>query len=156
MIINAKYVHTNIISKDWKKLSLFYETVFGCTPVLPERDLSGKWIEDGTGIENVHIMGVHLLLPGYGESGPTMEIFQYNNMIDSPSVKINETGFGHIAFHVDDVENSLNEILINGGTQLGKVIVKDIPQVGRLTFVYARDPEGNIIELQNWNKDIAV
>lgn len=153
MIKDARYVHTNIISENWEKLARFYETVFGCKRVLPARDLSGKWIEDATGIINVHIKGIHLLLPGCGELGPTLEIFQYNNNTDSKSKTINETGFAHIAFHVDDVENSLKEIMVNGGTQLGNVVVKDMPGVGKLTFVYARDPEGNIIELQNWNKN---
>jgi predicted enzyme related to lactoylglutathione lyase len=40
MIKNAKYVHTNLIAKDWKRLSGFYETVFGCVAVAPERDYS--------------------------------------------------------------------------------------------------------------------
>lgn len=153
MIKDARYVHTNIISENWEELSRFYETVFGCKRVLPERDLSGKWIEDATGILNVQIKGIHLLLPGCGDLGPTLEIFQYNHNIDSKLKKINETGFAHIAFHVDNVENSLKEILMNGGTQLGKVVVKDMPGVGKLTFVYAKDPEGNLIELQNWNKN---
>ena len=153
MIKDARYVHTNIISANWERLALFYETVFGCTRVLPERDLSGKWIDDATGIVNVHIKGIHLLLPGCGDLGPTLEIFQYDRNTDSRLKEINETGFSHIAFHVDNVENSLKEILVNGGTQLGDVVIKEISGVGKLIFVYAKDPEGNIIELQNWNKN---
>jgi len=37
----TKYTHTNLIAKDWKRLLAFYQEVFGCIPVLPERDLSG-------------------------------------------------------------------------------------------------------------------
>jgi len=153
MIKNVRYVHTNIVSENWEKLAQFYENVFGCTRVLPERDLSGRWIEDATGIINVHIKGIHLRLPGCGETGPTLEIFQYNRSISQDSKEVNGTGIAHIAFHVDDVENSIDEILINGGSQLGRVSVKDMPGVGKLKFVYAKDPEGNIIELQNWNKN---
>jgi hypothetical protein len=43
--MRAKYVHTNLIAKDWKKLATFYERLFGCVPVPPERDLSGQWLE---------------------------------------------------------------------------------------------------------------
>lgn len=152
MIKNVKYVHTNIVSKDWNKLAEFYEAVFGCKRILPERDMSGQWIEDGTGIINAHIKGAHLRLPGYGDIGPTLEIFQYNKYEKSELKKINEIGFVHIAFHVDDVEKSLDEVLFHGGSQLGKVVIKEISEVGKLTFVYTKDPEGNIIELQNWEK----
>jgi hypothetical protein len=29
----------------------------------------------------------------------------------------------------------------------------DIPNAGRVTFVYLTDPEGNIIELQHWSQE---
>jgi len=54
-----KFIHVNIIARDWKKLAKFYEKVLGCTPVLPERDLSGEWIEKGTGIPGAAINGIH-------------------------------------------------------------------------------------------------
>jgi len=150
--VKAKYVHTNIVSKNWEQLARFYEKVFGCNRVLPERDMSGRWIEDGTGVPDVHIRGIHLCLPGYGESGPTLEIFQYNKYLNTEKAQVNQLGFAHIAFGVDDVEDALNKLLSEGGGQLGKVVTKEIPEVGTLTFVYAKDPEGNIIELQNWKK----
>ena len=34
-----KFVHTNIITDNWRKLADFYIKVFDCKPVLPERDL---------------------------------------------------------------------------------------------------------------------
>ena len=59
-------------------------------------------------------------------------------------------GFGHIAFAVDDVEEKLNLLLAKGGTTVGKLIDADIAGVGRISVVYAKDPEGNIIEIQKW------
>ena len=70
-----KFVHVNIVAKDWRKLAEFYEKVFGCIRILPERSFSGEWLEKGTGIKNAKIKGVHLRLPGFGENGPTLEIF---------------------------------------------------------------------------------
>ena len=32
MTISAKYTHTNLVARDWKKLARFYEEVFGCLP----------------------------------------------------------------------------------------------------------------------------
>jgi hypothetical protein len=51
------------------------QEVFGCTPVPPERDLSGKWLEKAARVETAHIGGIHLRLPGHGHEGPTLEIF---------------------------------------------------------------------------------
>jgi len=77
-----KYVHTNIIAKNWKKLADFYTKIFDCKTILPERKLSGDWLEKGTGVKNASLKGVYLLLSGHGESGPTLEIFQYNSYFD--------------------------------------------------------------------------
>jgi hypothetical protein len=65
-MIEARYVHTNIVARDWRRLAYFYEAVFGCTPVPPARDLSGPELERATGIAGVRIRGVHLRLPGTG------------------------------------------------------------------------------------------
>ena len=145
-----KFAHTNLIAKDWRKLADFYINVFGCEPVYPERDLSGDWIDRMTGIRDVKIRGVHLKLPGY-EKGPTLEIFGYNKMSGkSSSSAINELGFSHIAFHTDDVESLLNRVIAGGGEKYGEVIETLIPGAGLLKAVYAKDPEGNILEIQNW------
>jgi catechol 2,3-dioxygenase-like lactoylglutathione lyase family enzyme len=152
MIDGAKFVHTNIITENWEKLARFYEAVFGCIRVLPERDMSGDWIEEGTGVHGVRIRGAHLRLPGFGDGGPTLEIFQYNKGIRAHIKKINEPGIAHIAFRVDDVDRALAEVISHGGGRLGKIATKYIDEVGTLRFVYATDPDGNIIELQNWKK----
>ncbi len=143
-----KYVHTNIVAKDWKKLAEFYMNVFGCTKVLPERNLKGNWIESVTGVEGVHIEGVHLRLPGYGDDGPTLEIFQYSKYEAVESQRINRQGLAHIAFRVDDVDESLKAALSEGGGKLSDTVRTSIPGVGNITIVYAKDPEGNFIELQ--------
>ena len=145
-----KYVHTNIIAKDWRKLADFYIKVFGCKEVYEKRDLQGKWIEEGTGVDGVHIEGMHLILPGHGDNGPTLEIFQYNKSIPQELKKINQEGLAHIAFRVEDVEKTLNAVIEAGGGKLSEIINQDIPNIGEITFVYAKDPEGNFIELQNF------
>lgn len=147
-----KYVHTNLVAKDWRKLSEFYIAVFDCKPTYPERDLSGEWIDKITNITNVKIRGIHLTLPGY-EDGPTLEIFEYQpNSLRNQMNRINNQGFGHIAFHVDSVEDILARLIDHGGKQLGEIIKKEYEGIGLLTVVYAEDPEGNFIEVQNWSK----
>lgn len=147
----ARFAHTNIIAQDWKRLVRFYASVFGCTPVPPERDLKGDWLDAATGVPDAQIQGVHLRLPGYGDGGPTLEIFQYNDPEERPDTAINRPGFAHIAFAVDDVEAALDALLEAGGSTVGEVVSLHIPDAGTITFVYAADPEGNIIELQRWS-----
>jgi len=146
-----KYVHTNIVAKDWKKLVHFYTEVLDCLPVPPERNLNGEWIENATGITNVRIEGIHLKLPGYGSNGPTLEIFQYNKTDEENRLKINSWGFAHLAFAVDNVELKVKEITHYGGNPVGELVIREIEDVGKLTFQYVTDPEGNILEIQKWD-----
>jgi catechol 2,3-dioxygenase-like lactoylglutathione lyase family enzyme len=145
-----KYKHTNLIARNWDKLAQFYEDVFDCERVLPERHLSGQWLNEGTGVENAKLSGVHLRLPGYGDAGPTLEVFTYANNQSKPSASANREGFGHIAFEVVDVIQVMEKALKNGGSKVGEVTSKQVEGVGTLTFVYLTDPEGNIIEIQSW------
>ena len=147
-----RYAHTNIAARDWKKLSDFYIRVFNCTIKPPQRKLFGDWLDQATGLSNAKLEGVHLLLPGHGDSGPTLEIFSYKDMHECEPVLANYTGFTHIAFEVEDVEVIFNEALKSGATKLGKITEKIIEDIGVLKFVYFRDPEGNIIEIQTWEK----
>jgi catechol 2,3-dioxygenase-like lactoylglutathione lyase family enzyme len=153
--MRATYKHTNLIARDWQKLAEFYETVFGCVRVPPERHLSGSWLAQGTGVTHAKLSGVHLRLPGHGEAGPTLEIFQYENIEQKPPPSANREGWGHIAFEVDDVASAVEAVLSHGGQKVGDIASFGAEGVGTVTFVYIADPEGNIIELQNLSSVIA-
>jgi catechol 2,3-dioxygenase-like lactoylglutathione lyase family enzyme len=151
MAISARFVHTNIVAHDWRRLADFYIQVLGCIPVPPERHGRGAWIEAATGVSNTEVDGAHLRLPGYGESGPTLEIFQYSRAASGQPPAINRPGLAHIAFAVDDVEAARAVFVAAGGGTVGEVISLDVPGAGQVTFVYLSDPEGNIVELQKWS-----
>lgn len=146
-----KYGHTNIITKDWERLAFFYETVFNCVPVPPKRDQKGNWLDKGTGVSNAHLQGMHLRLPGYGDNGPTLEIYQYSEIIDAEKPSPNKQGFGHIAFQVDNITEVLQLALQKGAEKIGELSEHNVENVGLLKFIYISDPDGNIIELQNWS-----
>jgi catechol-2,3-dioxygenase len=87
------------------------------------------------------------------EDGPTLEIFQYEpEQLRSNLPTINQQGLGHLAFHVDDVAAVLTDLIEHGGRQLGDLVQKQYESLRLLTAVYAADPEGNCIEIQNWSK----
>ncbi len=146
----VRYAHTNIISTNWRELAKFYKEVFDCVPVPPERVQSGQWLAEGTGVAEAELTGVHLRLPGHGQQGPTLEIYQYKHIQDKPAPAANRQGLGHLAFAVDDVAQKLEEMVARGGQALGQVTHTHVTGVGEICFVYATDPEGNIIELQKW------
>lgn len=147
-----RYVHTNMIAKDPDKLIAFYKEVFHCKSIGEERDLKGEWLDRMTGIKNAHIVGEHLLLPGYGEDHPTLEIFSYDEVRDTIIGEVNRPGIAHIAFEVDNVENTLELMIRAGGSPVGEIVTAEYPNGMEAVFVYARDPEGNIIELQSWRR----
>lgn len=151
MSIKSKYAHTNLIAKNWRELARFYQDVFGCVPVPPERHYKGSDLEKGTGIPNAQLDGVHLRLPSYDENGPTLEIFSYNILPKKPATAVNRPGFGHIAFIVEDVTKAREEVLAAGGKSVGEIVTLQPSPLKKVTWCYVTDPEGNIIELQSWS-----
>jgi len=150
VIEGARYVHTNLIARDWRALSDFYQAVFGCVPVPPERDYAGPVLEAGTGIAGAALAGVHLRLPGHGSDGPTLEIYAYSRCVDGPPAAVNRPGLAHLAFEVAAVEDARREVLAAGGGSVGEVVTLTTSAGTHVTWCYVTDPEGNIVELQAW------
>ena len=152
--LGARYGHTNLIARDWRRLAAFYRDVFGCVPVPPERDYSGELAERGTGVPGAAFRGVHLRLPGHGPDGPTLEIYTYASNVD-PAVApaANRVGWGHIAFMVEDVDAARHAALAAGGAALpgAEVVTTRTADGRRVTWCYLADPEGNLVELQSWS-----
>lgn len=149
MIAGARYGHTNLIAADWRSLARFYQDLFGCVPVPPERDFKGRDLERGSGIAGAELRGAHLRLPGHGEAGPTLEIFNYNILEERPRTAVNRPGYGHIAFVVDDVPAARDTVIAAGGRAVAEIVTLTNAAGARLTWTYVTDPEGNVIELQS-------
>lgn len=149
-ILPARYGHTNLVARDWRRLAIFYEEVFGCTPVPPERDYRGADLDRATSLEDAHLTGIHLRLPGHGPQGPTLEIYQYDKLAAGGPPAANRTGWGHVAFVVDDVAGARVVVLERGGEAVGDTVTLQTTDGRRVTWCYVTDPEGNIVELQSW------
>jgi catechol 2,3-dioxygenase-like lactoylglutathione lyase family enzyme len=150
-VIDARFGHVNLIARDWRALAAFYERTLGCLPVPPERDLRGPELSAATGVPGAALKGVHLRLPGGGPTGPTLEIFGYEPSLEGLPTAANRPGFGHIAFVVADVPAARAAVLEAGGREVGTIVTSSTADGRRVTWVYVTDPEGNIIELQNWS-----
>jgi catechol 2,3-dioxygenase-like lactoylglutathione lyase family enzyme len=150
MTLQARYVHTNLIARDWRTLAAFYESVFGCIPIPPKRDYRGAQLDALTGLEGADQRGLHLRLPGCGADGPTLEVFALTPDLET-SKAIQRHGFGHIAFEVPDVLEARRVVLAAGGSRIGEVVTLTRADGWRVTVCYVTDPEGNALELQSWN-----
>jgi catechol 2,3-dioxygenase-like lactoylglutathione lyase family enzyme len=145
------YTHTSINSPDWERLVRFYVDVFDCVPVPPLRHLRGAWFEKVTGIPGAEVRGAHIALPGYGPGGPTLEIFTYTHPASHRATPLNGQGYSHIAIRVDDVEAVYRKLLDHGGSADGEIVRQYYDSMHRtLTMIYAKDPDGNIVEIQHW------
>lgn len=148
----TRFGHVNAIADDWRALARFYVEQFGCVPVPPERDYSGPDLAAGTGVEGAALKGTHLRLPGHGDEGPTLEIYQYERNEPGLPPRANRRGFGHIAFAVDDVAATRSRVLAAGGAEIGDVVTLRTSDGRRVTWCYVTDPENNILELQSWSE----
>jgi predicted enzyme related to lactoylglutathione lyase len=148
---DIRFGHVNVTASDWRRLASFYAEVFGCEFVPPERDISGPVLEAATGLSGAHLRGAHLRLPGFGPTGPTLEIFQYDDAPAHPGPAIPRPGWGHLAFQVPDVAATLDAVVAAGGTRLGEVVTTATADGRKVTWCYGTDPEGNILELQRWS-----
>jgi predicted enzyme related to lactoylglutathione lyase len=149
-IPGTRYGHTNLIARDWRRLATWYERLFGCTPVPPERDYAGPDLARGTGVAGAALKGAHLRLPGHGDDGPTLEIYTFATSHGESARVIDDPGWGHIAFAVADVESARQRVLDEGGTAIGEVVTLTTADGRRVTWCYVADPEGNAVELQSW------
>ncbi|MDA0814868.1 MAG: VOC family protein [Verrucomicrobia bacterium] len=156
MIANARYVHTNLVARDWRSLADFYINTFGCEPLPPERDYRGDLVDAVTGLTGAHVRGIHLKLPGFDQDGPTLEIFEYDSPASHGPSPLNRPGFAHIAFLVESVEDARIEMIANGGSPLGELVTMMIATGAKVTLIYMKDPEGNIVELQSWDPEPTV
>ena len=110
-----RFGHVNLVARDWQVLADFYCSYLGCTRLEPIRDLHGPLIDAGVGCADARIRGVHVRLPGFGDNGPTLEIYRYDPLIDVPA-NVRRSGFGHLAFQVDDIEATRQALVHGGGT----------------------------------------
>ena len=144
---SAAFSHVCIVSADPLRLAAFYSEVFNCLQVGPVRQLGGVELEDGIGVKGVRVFGVHLSLPG--ENVGTLEIFSPGEVVHTRR-EVSHQGLMHLSFSVDDIEDSCTRIERLGGHLEGVISEIAVAGVGTARFVYARDPEGNLVELQEW------
>ncbi len=92
-------------------------------------------------------------MQGYEKADQRSSFSGLDFVVANAAPGVNASGFTHLAFAVDDVANSLQTVLQNGGGQIGELVENRYADGRTITVVYATDPEGNILELQSWHSD---
>lgn len=132
--------HTGIVVRDLEKSVDFYRQGLGLKVVV-RRERQGQPISQVVGYENSRIK---VALLGNG-AGHLVELIQYINPVgpERYSDDRNVMGSTHLAFDVEDIEETYQHLIRHGGQKLNPP-VEMVP--GRKVS-YLQDPDGNWIEL---------
>lgn len=135
----------NLTARNADRLAAFYKDTFGLTERRPPKRLSGEVVSRGNGLPNCDIYAIWLNFNG--DTGSFLEIMQYHKTVHRPTPAVNEPGFAHLAFEVRDLAQSVEKLLRCGGSLQGEITNFGTDKAP-LLVVYVRDPEGNILELE--------
>ena len=140
-----RFSHVSIVARDARGLARFYTQIFGCAERRPPRRLSGKAVSRGNGLRGVGLLSIWLTLPGGGDA--FLELHQYDRIADRPAPPVNAPGYGHLSFCVENIRETCAAILRAGGSAQGEIT--DLGRTGApVLLVYMRDPEGNVLEIE--------
>ncbi|WP_320202224.1 VOC family protein [Agrobacterium sp. rho-13.3] len=140
-----KLVHINLVARDAEALAAFYIDVLKCELLRAPKVLSGEKVSLGNGLPDSEILTIWLKFPALER--PFLEIHQHKTTHSRDQPRVNEPGFGHLSFQMDDINNVLSKIIHAGGQQIGQITDFGTPDKPYL-IAYARDPEGNVLELE--------
>lgn len=139
-----KLKHISLTARNMDRLTRFYRAVFGCEVRRPLTPLKGAAFAKGNGLPGVEIRSVWLSLPG---SDTFLELLDYSETTPRTPPRVNEPGWGHLSFAVPDIHQTCAQIIEHGGAWQGEITNLGTDTAPFLA-VYMRDPEGNILELE--------
>ncbi len=132
--------HTGIVVSSLEDSLVFYRDLLGLS-IHKDNTEKGSYIDKVLGLSGVEVRTVKLK----SGDGNLIELLQYNSPKSQKATrKINDIGYSHIAFSVDDIEKSYAELKSNG------VVFNGAPCVSPDAYAkvaFCRDPDGNFIEL---------
>ena len=145
-----RLAHINLVARDAEALAAFYVNVMECEIFREPKILSGEKVSRGNGLSYSEIRTIWLKFQALER--PFLEIHQHMITHHRGLPCVNEPGFGHLAFQVEHLSQTLSKLVQAGGTQIGQVTDFGTHERPYL-IAYARDPEGNILELEQMPDD---
>ncbi len=138
--------HINLVVSDLRKAKDFFLLLD--FEAEPESELSGKWISEVVGLQEVEAKYIALSHPG---STVKIELIHYiSPQSDCTQMenKPNTIGLRHLAFAVDNIESTVTKLQAAGIKFMSDV--KTYPATGK-KIVYFSGPDGIILELAEYN-----
>lgn len=135
--------HVNLVARDGEGLTAFYVAAFGMQVLRARRLVDGPVFFRGMGLARAF----HSTWLGFPEGGPFLEIFDFD---DPPWVTPqgpDAPGLRHLAFRVTDLAATRDRVLAAGGSAQGSITNLG-SEAAPVLAVYLRDPEGNLLELE--------
>jgi len=136
--------HVSFSTTDIDRMLAFYRDLLGCSEAIETGEIRPGFVEFETLVGMKNTAGRAALL----EAGNIkIEIFQYTHPVPRPTETrpACDGGIRHLAFDVTDLKSEYERLKAAGTTFVSEPQL--LANVGVLS-VYARDPDGNILELQ--------
>lgn len=147
MVTVKGFRHIAVVVRDLENMIRFYTQILGFE-VKRHFNIKSEDFRKGVAVAEAEAKGAHLIVPN---SSVEIELFQFETPIPNLSnipFQANRLGYRHMALVVNNLEETYLELKENGIDFLSEPItVKEPKEVAGFQFVYFRDPEGNIIEL---------
>lgn len=146
--------HINIVVADLERAAHFYETVFGFARGF-SATLQGDWIETVTGLAGARAECLFLDPPRAGAT--RIELIRYDAPVEefSPlNPAPNEPGLRHIAFQVENIDATLNQVRALGITPISDPVAVPfrVANLGEKQLAYFHDFDGTIVEVASYKK----
>ena len=136
------FSHTGITVSDFNKAVRFYWEVFGC-PLVGVADSPPARVRGFFGVDAAepHCKIGWIRVPG----GATLEIFEFTPCQPPIDVPWNRVGVTHISFNVRNLQRWYDYLIGRGVVCVSK---PERSPRGH-SFFFAKDPDGNLIELMD-------
>ncbi len=153
--------HVNIVVDDMANMVDFYARVLGME-VFKEVTISGKWVDDVVGLQDVLADVTFLRPPVFPNTPPgtNLELIRYRSPIGTrPDAlsKSNTAGIRHLAFRVTRIDEVVARCQ-KAGVSFNST-VQDVPTAQmapsattRKRLIYFHDPEGNLLEFCSYDE----
>ncbi len=141
----VRFLHFSLVARDVVALANFYEGAFGLQKRRPLTRLAGADVGRGIGVMDAQIQSIWLMAAD--ARTPFLEIMQFQDAEVEPAPQVTKPGWSHLAMAVPDIVAAVAAVRMHGGTLQGEIV--DFGQSNAPYLVtYVRDPEGNVIELE--------
>ena len=144
-LVQNSIFHCAFNVADFDKAVAFYRDTLGFK-IWKFRDLKGHGIEKGVRVPGINLKVAHVTL----DNSESIELVHFANRKVGRQHKIefNDVGCPHVAFDVDDVEQTYTELSTQGIEFLSKPVHLNTEKA-KVTMVFMRDLNGYVLELRS-------